>query len=258
MAKGFNSKAVIDPKRPWSLPRGGTGFPAYLYTKTKVDWDAVCAKASAGNAEAEFDVATCYDDGCKDSRGRILVRCSASRALAWYRRAAGHGSVSAQNTLGVILGGNYGVKRNARRALFWLKKAFRGGETRCAANNIAITHRESGNFRLAVRWFRAAVAEGDDGDLVQLGIHLYWGKGVRTGHAEAVRCFRKATHGKYISEWERDDAFFYLGIAYAEGKGARKSLALARKCFERANKDNDHLAAQRLLKKLARMADARR
>jgi hypothetical protein len=52
---------------------------------------------------------------------------------------------------------------------------------------------------------------------------------------------------KNISEAERDDAFFYLGIAHLEGKGVSMSRATARKLLRRANVDNDHLAAQRVL-----------
>ena len=56
-----------------------------------------------------------------------------------------------------------------------------------------------------------------------------------------------------MSECDRDDANFYLGIAYLEGKGVGQSLRMAQKHLERANRDNDHLAAQRLLKQLSRL-----
>lgn len=241
--------SVVDPVRPWSLPSSYTGFPKYRLKMTPVEWRNLLAKAKGGNAEAEWGVAERYSDGCKDLRGRVLVRISNREAAEWYRRSAKHGCGGAQNTLGVILGGNYGVEKNVREALLWLKRAFRGGETSCAANNIAITYRENGHLRQAVHWFRKA-DPSDCGVLIQLGIHLYWGKGVLTNHQAAVRYFRKAIRGKNGSECDRDDANFYLGIAYLEGKGVTKSLRMARRHLERANRDNDHLAAQRLLEKL--------
>jgi uncharacterized protein len=249
-ARGIYS--VVDPENPWKLPRLDWGFPRYSYKMSGAEWKDLVARAKLGDAEAEWQVGGMYDDGCKDKRGRILVRCNARLAREWYRRAAEHGSVSAQNTLGVILGGNYGVKRNTRAALLWLKRAFRGGDTSSAANNIAITYRESGNFREAVRWFKKAVRAGDVGDWVQLGVHSYWGKGTVTDYVSAVRFFRKAIRAIDFDWYERDDAFFFLGIAYLEGKGVKKSLAMARKHLERANRDNDHLAAQRLLKQMER------
>jgi hypothetical protein len=250
---GFRIDSVVNPLTPWILPRWSREFPKYRGKMSAVEWKNVLARAKGGDAEAESRVAELYSDGCKDKRGRILVRISNRKAAEWYRRSAEHGCDSAQNTLGVILGGNYGVERNFREALLWLKRAFRGGNDLLAPNNIAITYRESENFRQAVRWFRKVDVSRDDSVLIQLGIHFYWGKGVRTDHQAAVRCFRKVIRGKNSSDFDRDDANFYLGIAYLEGKGIKKSLKMAQKHLEQANRDNDHLAAQRLLKQFKRV-----
>jgi len=215
-----------------------------------VEWKNLLAKAKDGDAEAEWSVGEHYSDGCKDRRGRVLVRVSNRKAVEWYRRSAEHGCGSAQNTLGIILGGSYGVKKDVREALFWLKRAFHGGDDLLAPNNVAITYRENGRFRQAVHWFSKIDTSRDDSVFIQLGIHSYWGKGVRTDHRAAVRYFRKAIRGKNMSQCDYDDANFYLGIAYLEGKGGRKSLRIAQKHLELANRDNDHLAAQRLLKQL--------
>jgi TPR repeat protein len=187
------------------------------------EWDALLDKAKQGNPEAEWEVAGCFEEGCKDKKGNILVRRSARKFAEWLRRAAEHGCAPAQCTLGVLLGDTEYVGKNPREALLWLERAFRAGED-IAANNLAITHRQKGNFKKAVQWFRKAVASRDDDALTQLGVHYYWGKGVRTNPSAAVRCFRKATKGKNICEAGRDDAFFYLGIAYLEGKGVPASI----------------------------------
>ncbi|MGA2351756.1 MAG: tetratricopeptide repeat protein [Terracidiphilus sp.] len=245
--------SVVDPASPWNLPSLFRGFPNYPGKMSAIEWKNLLAKAKGGDAEAEWNVAQHYSDGCNDRRGRVLVRISNRKAAEWYRRSAEHGYVIAQNTLGVVLGGSYGVKKNAREALLWLKRAFRGGDTISAANNVAVTYRENGNLRQAVRWFREVDVSRDDSVLIQLGVHSYWGKGVRTDHRAAVCYFRKAVRGKNLSECDRDDANFFLGIAYLEGNGVRKSPRMAQKHFERANRDNDHLAAQRLLKQLGRV-----
>ncbi len=239
---------VIDPRFPWKLPRVVGEFPPYPYRMSPAEWKALLDKAKQGNPEAEWEVAGRFEDGCKDKNGRILVRRSKRKFAEWLRRAAEHGCAPAQCTLGVRLG--Y-AGRNPREALLWLERAFRGGVD-IAASNIAITHRQKGNFKKAVQWFRTAVASGDDDALIQLGIHYYWGKGVRKNAVAAVRCFRKATKGKNICEAGRDDAFFYLGIAYLEGKRVRASIPTARRLFQRANIDNDHPAAHRVLQELSR------
>jgi hypothetical protein len=151
--------------------------------------------------------------------------------------------------LGTLLGDGKGVRRNLEEALFWLRKAFRAGDS-CAAHNIAITYRENGDLETAFKWFRRAAEAGDGDALIQLGIHYYWGKGVRRNPRAAVRCFRAATRVKYISGMGRDDAFFFLGIASLEGRGVQASIRNAKKFFKRANIDSDHVAADRMLSKL--------
>jgi len=240
---------VIDPTHPWKLPRLDCKFPPYPFVMSVASWKSLLTRAKQGDAQAEWEVAGRYDDGCKDKAGRILVGRSKRKAAEWYRRAAEHGCAEAQNALGVLLGSGIASVRNRREALMWLRRAFRAGDN-SAANNIAITLREGGDLRRAVHWFRKTVASGDDGSLIQLGIHLYWGKGIRRNPVAAVRCFRKATKAKNICEADRDDAFFYLGIAYLEGNGVKASVTTARKLLQRANVDNDHPAAFRVLQEI--------
>jgi TPR repeat protein len=59
-----------------------------------------------------------------------------------------------------------------------------------------------------------------------------------------------ASKAKNICEAGRDDAFFLLGVAYSEGEGVRPSIPSARRLFERANVDNDHPPARKMLLQL--------
>jgi TPR repeat protein len=251
MKKGFGSAcAAIDCESPWTLrQRHGTWSNGYR-TSTS-EWRSLLARAKSGDPEAEWGIADRYADGCKDNRGKIIVRRSATKAAEWFRRAAEHGSAPAQNTLGGMLSNGDGVRKNIDQALLWLKKAYRSGIS-CAAQNIAITYRENGDLKAAVKWFRKAASarEGDGDALVELGIHYYWGKGVRKDATAAVDCFRRATKSKNICGFGRDDAFFLLGIAYCEGRGVRVSIPNARKMFERANIDGDHSLAATMLSQL--------
>jgi TPR repeat protein len=213
------------------------------------EWQALLSRAKRGDPNAEWEVADRYGDGCKNHDGKIIVRRSRRKAAHWFRRAAEHGLSAAQNTLGVLLGNGNGVRKNVDEALSWLRKAFHAGDM-CAAHNIAITYREIGDLPMAVRWFRKSVDAGDEDALVQLGIHYYWGRGARKNPKAAVRCFRRATKAKNISEGGRDDGFFLLGLAYFEGEGVAASISKATKLFERANIDDDHPAARKMLSQL--------
>ncbi len=240
---------VIDSEFPWKVTLRGWNWSYGGYKESVSEWQSLLARARNGDREAECGVADRYADGCKDKRGKVTVRRSAARAAQWFRRAAEHGSGPAQNNLGILLGNGNGIRKNVEEALSWLRKAFRAGST-CAAQNIAVAYRENGDLKTAFKWFRRAAEAGDGDALVQLGIHYYWGKGVRRNPREAVRCFRAATKVKNTSGAGRDDAFFFLGIAHHEGRGVQASTPNAKKFFKRANIDNDHAAADKMLSKL--------
>jgi uncharacterized protein len=240
---------VIDSESPWKVTQRDWKWPLYTYKMSASNWRALLARAKRGDPEAEWEVADRYGDGCKNHSGKIVVRRSRRKAAQWFRRAAGHGLSAAQNTLGVLLSNGDGVRKSVDEALAWLRKAFHAGNA-CAGQNIAITYREIGELRTAVKWFRKSAVAGEGDALIQLGIHYYWGKGVRKNPKAAVRCFRLASKVKNISEAGRDDAFFLLGVAYCEGEGVRTSIPRARRLFERANADNDHPAAREMLLQL--------
>jgi TPR repeat protein len=242
-------KSVLNPSSPWKLPRRKFEFPIYPYKTTAAEWRGLLGRAEQGDAEAQWEVAERYFDGCKGKSGRIVVKRSPSKGREWLQRAAKGGCAAAQNHLGVLVGNGEGFVRDRREALMWLKRAFRGTD-RCAASNVAITYRESGNFRRAVLWFRKSVAFGDDSARIQLGIYYYWGIGVRRSAVKAIRCFRKAANGRNLSEADRDDSFFYLAIGYLDGNGVKASAKKARRLLRRANVDNDHPAAYSLLSAL--------
>jgi uncharacterized protein len=240
---------IIDSKSPWRVTQRDWNWSYDGYKESVSEWQSLLARARNGDPEAEWGVADRYADGCKDTRGKVIVRRSLAKAAQWFRRAAEHGSAPAQNYLGILLGNGNGVRKNVKEALLWLRKAFRAGDS-CAAQNIAVTYRENGDLKTAFKWFRKAAEAGDGDALIQLGIHYYWGKGVRRNPRAAVRCFRAATKIEYISESGRDDAFFFLGIAYHEGCGVRASVPNAKKLFERANIDGDHVPADKMLSEL--------
>lgn len=239
---------LIDPKSPWRVTQRDWSW-SYGYKMTASEWRTLLVRAKRGDSDAEWGVADRYADGCKDRRGKVIVRRSAPKAARWFRRAAEHGNSPAQNSLGVLLGNGDGARKNVEEALSWLRKAFHAGDS-CAAQNIAITYRENGDLKAAVKWFRKAAEAGDGDALIQLGIHYYWGKGVRKNPDAAVQCFRAAIKANNISGVGRDDAFFFLGIAYYEGRGVRASLRNAVKFFKRANIDRDHTAADNMQRQL--------
>jgi len=166
---------VIDSESPWRVTQRGWNW-SYGYKTSVSEWQYLLARARNGDREAEWEVADRYADGCKDKRGKVIVRRSAAKAAQWLRRAAEHGCSPAQNHLGILIGNGKGVRKNVKEALFWMRKAFRDAGDTCVAHNIAITYRENGDLKAAFKWFRRAADAGDGDALIQLGIHYYWGK----------------------------------------------------------------------------------
>jgi len=82
-------------------------------------------KATAGDADAQFSLATSFDFG----HG---VQRNGSSAFHWYRKAADQGHAEAQNSLG----STYQADKNYSQALFWYQKAADQNHP-LATNNLA-------------------------------------------------------------------------------------------------------------------------
>jgi TPR repeat protein len=212
-------------------------------------WSELERKAQAGDAQAQWEVGSWFEDGLADLNGRVLVHANARTAVRWYRLSAIGGNSSAQISLGNSLSNGRGVCRDDAEALRWYKRALRQGDF-CAPNNIAAVYRDQGDHRRAMFWYRRAVAIGDDDALVEVGFRYYEGTGVRRDPVEAVCCYRKAIASKNITEAGRESAMFHLGVAFHEGRGVKQSDVRALKWLRRANTDDDFPDAHDLIEKI--------
>jgi hypothetical protein len=94
-------------------------------------------------------------------------------AFVLFRRAAHAGDVSSQLNLGYHYDVGFGTPRSRRWAMFWYRRAVRGGNS-SAASNIGCLYRDEARPRLAERWFRTALAMGDEEANLELA-KLYLG-----------------------------------------------------------------------------------
>jgi FOG: TPR repeat, SEL1 subfamily len=72
--------------------------------------------AEQGDAQAQFSLGVCYDDG-------INVRKDSAEAVKWYRKAAEQGHVDAQFFLGSCYFIGNGVRMDYAEAVKWFRKA---------------------------------------------------------------------------------------------------------------------------------------
>ena len=94
------------PRRA-AAPKGGAVPGRFLEYK---------AKAEQGDAEAQFNLGFCYDDG----RG---VRKDYGEAVKWYRKAAEQSNDKAQYNLGCCYANGQGVWKDYGDAVKWYRQA---------------------------------------------------------------------------------------------------------------------------------------
>jgi TPR repeat protein len=109
-----------------------------------------------------------YEEGLQGADGRWIVRRNPRLAAKYHLDAAERGDDGAQLAIGNYLYDGFGVEKDIKRALYWYRRAFRRGLV-CAAANIALVYRDSGNRRLAYRWFLRCANLGDGDAWVDVG-----------------------------------------------------------------------------------------
>src|SRR5271163_3811737 len=71
------TNTVIDSESPWKVTLRSWNW-SYRYKTSAFEWQSLLARARNGDQEAGWGVADRYADGCKDKRGKTIVRRSAA------------------------------------------------------------------------------------------------------------------------------------------------------------------------------------
>jgi TPR repeat protein len=118
-------------------------------------------------------------------------------AFDLFSRAAEAGDRFSQLDLGYFFDTGLYVRKDKEEALRWYHKAYRQGEA-SAANNIATVHRDSGELRKMIWWFRRAAALGEDDTFFELGRCYEMGLGVRKNFDTAKRLYRRVLRSRDV------------------------------------------------------------
>ena len=214
----------------------------------KKSFDSLLAKAKSGDADSQFKVADIYSDGLRDKNNKFIVRQNHNLAYKWTEKAAANGDISALSNLGNLVCDGLGCKKDINKAIEIYKHAISKGSS-VSANNLATVYRDKGDYKTAFEYHLLAEKIAKVNYSFVVGLCYYTGLGVSVDKAKACKIFLKVSTDKknYQSQYERDEANYYLGLSYLTGTGVRKSLATARKYLELANKDNDHRSSEELL-----------
>lgn len=132
------------------------------------------AKAKSGDAEAQFNLGICYDNG-KD------VSKDIKQAVYWYQKAAEQGHAAAQNALGFCYWNGLGVDQDAKQAAYWWQKAAEQGFAKAQTALgfcYAFGHGISQNYEQSIYWYQEAANQGEVAAQNILGLFYYFGEGV--------------------------------------------------------------------------------
>lgn len=209
---------------------------------------ALSKDAAARPAMAEFAsvLATVYEERTSlvinpapepDAEDQVWTDCFESKIEAGNEEAAAvdcqsaaeQGDPEAMFTLGVCYANGVGVKKSAKNAALWWRKAAAKGHTE-AQVQLGIRAANDGEHVVAVKWFRKASEAGHALALYNMGVLWELGRGTPGGaNAEqAFALYEKAAKAKHPA------AMFRLGLCAASGVGCVKDPKLAADWFRRA------------------------
>jgi uncharacterized protein len=133
---------------------------------------SLAAKAEAGDPEAQTTLALAYHSG-------ILLKNDEVEALRLLHKAADHGFVAAEESLGIFNATGVGMEQpNPNEALSWYTAAARHGSVDAASNIASMYAMGDGvpkDMGTAIRWFRQAAEAG--GATAQYNLALIYGRG---------------------------------------------------------------------------------
>ena len=196
--------------------------------------------AEQGIAEAQFNLALCYEHG----KG---VEQDQAEAIRWYRAAAEQGDAKAQFSLaGFYFEGN-GVEKSWEKALLWTKRAHEHGydlaaqlleefeELKTSAYEAGGAQLKGGDSTQAAQYFRDAAELGHVEAQFLLALCYEIGTGVEESAAEAFYWYSKAAEQGHTS------AQFNLAICYEKGRGVeqnqQEAICWYRKSAEQGNQN---------------------
>lgn len=194
-------------------------------------------KAAAGDAEAQYDLATSLDLGNGVAR-------DPAEAIRWYREAAAKGHGGAEQALAEAYLRGRGVERNPAEAERLLREGARRG-AREARWELALLLRDREAYREAREWLDRLVTDGDVRAMTEIGEWYENGRGMPADPRAAAQWYARAEKS---SEWAR----FKLAMFYTQGIGIARDEAEARRRWQGLAEAGDARAQNNLAVMLER------
>ncbi|QQR99206.1 MAG: sel1 repeat family protein [Sphingobacteriales bacterium] len=218
----------------------------YINIKNIDDFNLLLLKAENGDSEAMNEVSGYYEDGWSYDKIEI-VKCDKKLAFYWTKRSYESGNID-----GMVRYANYlndGIYEHCDKdielAMKLYEKAMNNG-SEIATFNLGIEYRNKQQFEKAFELYKKADSSENYYAELTVGLCYYYGIGTKKNKLKALEFF-KSIDKHYNSEYDIDEANYFIGKMYLEGEVVEQSIETARKYLELADKDGDHRSAQELL-----------
>ena len=200
----------------------------------------VYRKAEAGDANAQFEVASLYNK---------MEKVDYPTVVLWLRRSARQGNLEAEYALGQIYHrGKPGIPVDLKEAEFWYKKAAVQGDKQAikqldvlrAMPAYQLESPPSIDEKWEIDWLMKTASYGDPQSQYQLARLYQEGKKLPMNYGKALSWYYQVAQSGHL------EAMCALGYLYLEGKGTEANIEKALAWYERAAEEDYHPAEQKL------------
>lgn len=215
-----------------------------LYQKARSlkngSWSKECVDllrkaAEAGHAQAQYELASCCENGEGTSMSKTL-------AFYWYEKAANNPAAKAnyKYKLGLCYSEGLGIGKSEENALIWYERAAEMGHT-WAENKVVDYYLNASQAVQKTQKARSVLEKaGLNGNVkaqMKLGEYYHTGFGVSRNDTQAFNWYMKAANqGNPLAQ-------LYIGDAYYFGNGTARNKAAAEPWYVKATMKNSPSAA---------------
>lgn len=195
--------------------------------------------AYQGHAEAQFELALQYED--INYLGVNNPNYNAKKSFYWYEKAFKQNHAAACLNLASYYGEGKIVKKNKAKEFDLMLKSFQFGN-KLAAESIAMFYKGKKEYWKSIEWLNKSIEISPQiGEVkYELGKFYYEGLGLKKSFKKAYNLFLSALATDYITEYTKEDIYFYIGKMYFYGQFVKKSISKAKYLMLKGNKDKDH------------------
>lgn len=214
--------------------------------ETEEAWTALMELAKNGNAKAQIEVASYYEEGLRIN-AITVVDIDKQAAFNWIKLAYESGDLEATEQYAHYITDkeNNLCATNIELGMKLYEKCLENGSS-TAAYCLGLEYRNKQNFKKALEFYEKSNPSDQFYQSLTIGLCYYYGIGPNKDKKRALEIFNQLDL-ENVTPFEVDEVNYLIGKIYLEGEVVEQDLSKARYYLELADHDGDHRSAQELL-----------